>query len=203
MTTGCPPVPAAARSGSPRCSVPAVVPRWPGCSPGRRSASSWAARSAVHRAGGGLRSGRWWSCRRTPDRCRARRPGVEPRPPELEQRLGLIPRAPRAVGMPGADPGGGAGEVSAGQRHHGKRCGLADFADRDAAAEADQRLLGQLGITGAGLLIPVSGGRAGRPRQDDDGRCDRGEQQRRRGTAGRHHPMLRMCLMVQMFRHAR
>jgi hypothetical protein len=48
----------------------------------------------------------------------------------------------------------------------------------------------------------VSGHRGGRPRQDDDGRGDGGEQHRRRGTAGRHHPMLRMCPVVQMIRHA-
>ena len=116
-----------------------------------------------------------------------------------EQCLGLVPRAPRAVGVPGADPRGGAGEVSAGQRDHGKRCGLADFADRDAAAEADQRLLGEVGVAVPGRLLPMF---ARRPRQDDHGRRDGGEQHRRRGAAGRHHPMLRMCLLVQMFRHA-
>jgi len=50
-----------------------------------------------------------------------------------------------------------------------------------------------------GRLLPMF---ACRPRQDDDRRRDGGEQHRRRATAGRHDPMLRMCLLVQMIQHA-
>ncbi len=63
--------------------------------------------------------------------------------------------------MPGADPGRGAGQVAAGQRDHGKRCGLADFADGDAAAEADQRLLGEVRVAGPGRMLAMPG--AGEP----------------------------------------
>ncbi len=118
------------------------------------------------------------------------------------QRLGLIPPAPRAVGPSGPDPGRGAGQVAAGQRDHGKWCGLADFADGDATAKPDQRLLREVGVPGPGRVLTMAGTRVDRPRQDDDGRRDCGEQHRRRGTAGRHEPMLRMCLVVQMVRHA-
>jgi len=104
--------------------------------------------------------------------------------------------------MPGADPGRRSGQVAAGERDHGKRCGLAELADRDAAAESDERLLREVGVADAARLLPMPDRRGNRPRQDDDGRRNGGEQHRRRTTAGRHDPMLRMCLMVQMIRHA-
>ena len=63
--------------------------------------------------------------------------------------FGLIPGSPRAVGSFGAHPGGRAGEV-AGERDQRKRCVLADLANRDAGAEPDQRLLGELGVAGRG-----------------------------------------------------
>ena len=60
------------------------------------------------------------------------------------QRLGFVPRAPRAVGFLGTDLRRGAGQVFGGQRNHRERGVLVDLADGLAAAEPGQRLLSEL-----------------------------------------------------------
>ena len=79
---------------------------------------------------------------------------------------------------------------------HGERGVLVDFADRLTATETRQRLLHQLRPIPPRLL---PGQAVDRPRQDHNGRRDRGEQDRRRWASARHGLMLRMCQLLQCF----
>ena len=118
------------------------------------------------------------------------------------QGVGVVPGSPGSVGLLGPDPGCGAGQVGAGQRHHREGGGLADLPDGLAAGEAGQRLLVEHRVSRAGSAFAVGSGPAGdRPRQDDDCHRDRGEQDRRCGSARRHKAMLRMGPLLQVFRH--
>ena len=112
---------------------------------------------------------------------RRRRPGLRPRT-----------TAPRAVGLLGPDAGRCAGQVRGGQRDHRERGVLVDFADRLAAAEPGQRLLGQLRCSADGARHAHPAGRRS-PTAGSRRRRDRGEQDRRRGATALHGLMLRMC----------
>ena len=140
-------------------SAPAAVRRWPGRSRGRSPVRGRCGRGdrGVGRPGDRDLHRRWCG-RRRPGRCRV----VRGRPRRRVVRwIRASPRRTRVPSRRRACLARTRAEVPvrsvAGERDHRERGVLADLADRLAAADAGQRLLGQQGVGGAGLRRPRRG----------------------------------------------
>ena len=132
--------------------------------------------------------------------------GSVPRGPAVSvadavERLGLVPGAPGAVGLLGADPCRRAGQVRRRERHHGERRVLVYFADGLAAADAGE---GPFDDQRCGGLRLIAIGRA--PRRTPTAtspRLPRTAENSSDGSvaAGQHGLMLRMGQLLPEFRH--
>ena len=130
----------------------------------------------------------------------ARSPTIRRRRPSRFSASYQGPQEPSGLLRP--HPRRRAAQVRGGQRDERERCVLVNLANRLTAADAGQWLLSQPSLVGERASV-VTGRRAlHRPRQYHHGRRDRGEQHRR-CTTGRHGLMLRMCLLLPVFRHGR